>query len=869
MSPMPTPGSMTPALQPGDKLGYFDVLEPLGAGGMSLIWKGRDSLLNRDVAIKQLADGAQIDEAARERFRAEAETQKRLSENSEYLVQVIDLIDEPRGLFIVMLYVDGTSLEHALQSSESAMDPRQGLNLIYCLALALKQIHDGGVLHRDLKPSNILLQRDGQVRVSDFGLATVIEDQDPLTMGTTRYMAPELFGEEPADARADIYALGMVAYEILAGRGEFNKAFRTVLRDERHQAMRWMKWHTNMRLTAPPLHTVNPKVPEPLSDLVARMLAKDPSQRIATADQLIQVIKRNFTAGGQAMSKPETTASAETSAQAVADENPTAPLPQRSRLPLLLALNAVILLLIVGGGVYYARVHRPKQAEQALRNTAMAQLDRGRDFYDTKQYAQAIPIFRELARDWKGDPQLGHPALIGGYLAKGFMLMEQGKAAMQQEQTDFAAVVNAYEQAIACFEAADDVPGKKPRTLIDEKIEQATNNRSSAQALRTIRQYIQAGEFDKARLEIGKLQLTELQLTELENKKLAGLVQLLEQGISQASVNSILARAKALVEQGEPAEAVKLLDKAQRQYPTNDEVGELLSGINQEIRYDAALSQARQAENAGQFGTAVTQYEIAQAIRHDADIEAKIQKLRARQALARAIEYLSQGNRDAASQELLKAKALDPSLREVDDMIDKISITNTRERMVKQANSEYAAGSYPECIAICDQILKMGPDVAIQQLKNKATLRLSCREARSAMDSGELAAAKSKIDKGLALDPADPEANNLLEEYKARVQYNQYVAAGDAYREKKNYGLAINNYRNARTVAKQSSAIPIEPIQQRLKNTEYESWIDKAHTSIKAGQWRQAWSQLNTAQGIRDTEEVRKLKAQVQNELDK
>ena len=124
--------------------------------------------------------------------------------------------------------------------------------------------------------------------------------QHALSLGSVRYMAPELFRDEPVDGRADIYALGMIAYEMLAGRNAFEDAFKIVLRDQRNQPLRWMKWHTNLRAKAPPLTQLNPKASPALSDLVARMIEKDPSSRIASAHELLRAIRRHFATAGDA-----------------------------------------------------------------------------------------------------------------------------------------------------------------------------------------------------------------------------------------------------------------------------------------------------------------------------------------------------------------------------------------------------------------------------------------------------------------------------------------------------------------------------------------------------------------------------------------
>src|SRR5439155_314842 len=123
--------------------------------------------------------------------------------------------------------------------TKGPMDQKQVLGIVGATALALEAIHKEGVVHRDLKPSNILLPRAGGLKVVDFGIAGLVGAQEALSVGTVRYMAPELFAEGGLDGRADIYSLGIIAYEMLAGREKFNEAFRVVIRDQRNQAMRW------------------------------------------------------------------------------------------------------------------------------------------------------------------------------------------------------------------------------------------------------------------------------------------------------------------------------------------------------------------------------------------------------------------------------------------------------------------------------------------------------------------------------------------------------------------------------------------------------------------------------------------------------
>ncbi len=291
------PGTrITPSLRPGDQIGDYAVREPIARGGMATVWLGQDQRRGRPVAIKQLSAGGAADETLRQRFRREAEVRRRVSSAARHLVEVIDLIEEPRGLFIVMEYVEGASLERMLERAAGPIETAKALPIMLQIALGLRAIHEAGVLHRDLKPSNVLIGEAGVVKLCDFGLAADQEERDLPTFGTARYMAPELFTDPAADARSDLYALGMISYEMLAGRPAFEAAFRAVLQDERRQALRWMKWHTDPRLTAPPLSKLNAQAPESVVDLVERLMAKDRSRRPASAAEVAAALKRHMPA---------------------------------------------------------------------------------------------------------------------------------------------------------------------------------------------------------------------------------------------------------------------------------------------------------------------------------------------------------------------------------------------------------------------------------------------------------------------------------------------------------------------------------------------------------------------------------------------
>jgi tRNA A-37 threonylcarbamoyl transferase component Bud32 len=220
----------------------LEVIELLGRGGMGAVYKARQPGLDRLVALKVLPPEAGLDPAFAERFAREARALARLSH--PHIVTVFDFGRAGDFYYVTMEYVDGVDLRRALRAGELA--PEQALAIVPQICDALQYAHDRGVVHRDIKPENILLDREGRVKVADFGLAKLLGQAaaagPALTapeqvMGTLHYMAPEQM-EAPAavDHRADIYSLGVVFYEMLTGRlplGRFDPPSRRVRVDVR------------------------------------------------------------------------------------------------------------------------------------------------------------------------------------------------------------------------------------------------------------------------------------------------------------------------------------------------------------------------------------------------------------------------------------------------------------------------------------------------------------------------------------------------------------------------------------------------------------------------------------------------------------
>jgi serine/threonine protein kinase len=198
----------------------LEVIELLGQGGMGVVYKGRQPLLDRLVAIKVLRPDLQTDDDFQERFLREARTLAKL--RHPYIVTVYDVGKSDQLYYLVMEYVEGASLRKLLV--DRSISERDALEFVPQMAEALQHSHEAGVVHRDIKPENVLIDARGRVRLVDYGLATLFGPQaarnadDNRVAGTLGYMAPEQFTmPETVDHRADIYSTGVVFYEMLAG----------------------------------------------------------------------------------------------------------------------------------------------------------------------------------------------------------------------------------------------------------------------------------------------------------------------------------------------------------------------------------------------------------------------------------------------------------------------------------------------------------------------------------------------------------------------------------------------------------------------------------------------------------------------------
>ncbi|MFT4307428.1 MAG: serine/threonine protein kinase [Microbacterium sp.] len=245
--------------------GRYELESRIAIGGMGEVWEATDHVIGRTVAIKILKDEYMGDPGFLERFRAEARHAALV--NHEGIASVFDYGEENGSAFLVMELVPGEALSTVLER-EGSLSTDKTLDIVAQTASALQAAHAAGLVHRDIKPGNLLITPDGRVKITDFGIAR-IADQVPLTatgqvMGTVQYLSPEQASGHPASPATDIYSLGIVAYECLAGKRPFTGESQVAI------AM------AQINEQPPPLP---PTVAEPVQNLVMAMIAKKPEER--------------------------------------------------------------------------------------------------------------------------------------------------------------------------------------------------------------------------------------------------------------------------------------------------------------------------------------------------------------------------------------------------------------------------------------------------------------------------------------------------------------------------------------------------------------------------------------------------------------
>ncbi len=258
----------------------YRLLQPQGAGGMAVVFKALDEMLERTVAVKILKEDYASDEDFRDRFRQEAKAAANLSHPN--IVTVYDFGLDAEQVFIVMEYIDGAHLKSLIrEKNRYSIEDTVGLMAQACAGVGYA--HRAGLVHCDIKPHNMLVSSDFRLKVTDFGIARALatihpDERSEIVWGSPHYFSPEQArGEAPSPA-SDVYSLGIILYEMLTGKLPFEADDSTEL----------ARMH-RVEIPIPP-RRLNPAIPEALEEITLKVLSKEPASRYRTADQLGRVL---------------------------------------------------------------------------------------------------------------------------------------------------------------------------------------------------------------------------------------------------------------------------------------------------------------------------------------------------------------------------------------------------------------------------------------------------------------------------------------------------------------------------------------------------------------------------------------------------
>ncbi len=278
----------------GKTLGQYEIKAEVGRGGMATVYRGYQASLNRAVAVKVLAGELARDPDFRQRFQREAHAVAQLAH--PHILAVYDFGEDPATgvVYLVTQFVDGGTLAGRMGGPQTGgpqtggpMPPTEAARIAAQIARALAFAHAAGVIHRDIKPGNVLMTSDGHPLLSDFGIAKIMAEtrmtRTGTSLGTPAYMSPEQAQGMPVDHRSDIYALGVMLYEMLAGVLPFQADTPVAL------------LHQHVANPPPPLRERVPGIPRSLEKIVMRALSKNPDDRFATAGEFADALDAEAT----------------------------------------------------------------------------------------------------------------------------------------------------------------------------------------------------------------------------------------------------------------------------------------------------------------------------------------------------------------------------------------------------------------------------------------------------------------------------------------------------------------------------------------------------------------------------------------------
>jgi serine/threonine-protein kinase len=835
----------------GSKIGKYEVVERSGIGGQAIVYKCYDRMLDRFVAAKQISPHLAEDPKFVERFRKEAQILAKLGAEGTSIVAIHDLLEDPAGLFIVMEFVQGHTLETILHDTNGPTEPKAALQILWRLAAALHVVHAAGIIHRDLKPGNIIIAEGLRPKITDFGVAASRTGQTSMLLGTTKYMAPELFVGGDVDGRADLYSLGMIAYELLLGRPKFNQAFDEIVRDPHSEALRWMKWHSNEEVTAPPLHTLDPNIPEGLSDIVVKMMAKKREDRYESMEALGRAIRTSFSPRGKAVGgapavgpagtrpRPLRAAGAGASggaamAEAEGDDleihapPATAPIPKKPmalRTKLVLAGAAFVVLMT---GVIYLVIQSGNTArsqDAAARKIYLA----ADGNYNAGKYEDALVLFDSISPKYPGTSW----AVKAGVMSP----LTRSRIAERDANTPDEWEIVAREEKAAEDQAKSLLASTKDKametwlrdilTLIEDDVRTRGDLRAFRQAMLLARQAVADKRYVEAIRTLEQLPRSSLSA---EQKKQADA---LRQEAGLANFNKtfadLLAKADQLANLTDPA---KPMD------------------------YDGAKAAFDQATKLLQdSGTILPQADVEA---RNKDLSAKLDRLEKKRKYLDAVKRVATADTPKAKvQALMDQQAMEVALGMTNGNTQKGIAQAQADQMMQQAQVAFDAGKFPEARRLALDANRVVPNYApavtmIQRLDSGEKRKTLIAQGDQLFAQGKYAEALAKYLEASQL-LADPDLTAKI----TNCQFELLLAEAERLKGLKQYDAAIKTLELARA-KKPSEAPRIDAMEAGMKQVmEYDALAAEGDKAYAAADFPKARDAYNKAAKKLETAEIK------------
>ncbi|MBN2584239.1 MAG: protein kinase [Planctomycetes bacterium] len=873
------PGEFVNQLQPGMKVGKYQIVSLVATGGMAMVYKAYDKSLDRYVAIKQIAPNLAADKKFLERFRREAQVLARLSQGQQNVVAVYELIEEGGGLFMVMEFVEGTSLQTLMDRGPASLNT--GLGILLKITLGLKAIHAQGIVHRDLKPDNIMVQASGGVKIADFGLIGRTGGRTSLPMGTTQYMAPEMFAGGPVDSRADVYSLGFMAYQMFVGPEKFREIFRDIFADEQSASIRWMHWHSNPQLKAPSLREAQPGVPPLVARIVERMMEKDVGRRFASADQIIKWLRQIFVmyVQGKSVSEDESarmekqvdeeidgqTPAADGSipqrrpsgAAAASSEAPkTAPLPKRrwgtyeyAKYGGIAAAAIVVILVIL------SFVNRAQQ--EKLGHRADDLLEEARGKYELKEFGEAASIYAKV---------IDNPEFRGlAAVRKAKFLQMAARAEEAREKKD-------YKQAEEYCKLA--------RGLIGESDEFHGKHRGLADRIRNEGRYDQLQKQYFGAMERGDLRAAEEAVKTIIAEAVAPDSSLTESWLAAIETRRVQAAFRDAITAGDKArdrdqlvEAKALYTKAEETLRDHEELVEerqvvrgKMESLERYGQIKALTVEANKAFEEKKWARAADLYDQVIGLldedsrKNRTDLPRQRDEARSNAMTEHAEGLLAQGT-DDSTQEAIKmldeALTLWPANKEAARLKGGAINKDRYQRLLREAGEAERKRDYSTAIRLLEEAKQLEVDPERQK---DIEARVTRNRVNDLMDRASAAEKEDRLDEALDLArqaqkiaPTDRNTLAYVRKLEQLGPYRQAVKRTHEAIEKEDFVTARKEAKDAQNMMNTQEA------RELVKEVEYRDYFSRGKKASDAGRYPEALGYFRIAQSYRPTDEIKNM----------